>query len=209
MKVVLASSSPRRREILKLIGLKHFEVFSPEVEEIKVKKPFHVKLNALKKAKAAARHFENALVIAADTAVFLNGRFLGKPKNAEEARRMLAALSGRWHTVYTGVALLLKAKGLKKRLSIFSARVKFSKLSAEEIDWYLSTGEPLDKAGAYGIQGKGALFVEAIRGDFFTVMGLPASGLYKMLKELLGQEGALSLLKINSEDGTQPRFGRV
>jgi len=201
MKVILASSSPRRRQILELIGLKDFEVIPPEVSEIKVKKPHDVKLNALAKAKFVENLLKNqkeeGLVIASDTAVFLNGRFLGKPSSVEEAKRMLKSLSGNWHTVYTSLAVLKvdKTGKVDKRLKLHSTRVKFRKLSDREIDWYIATGEPLDKAGAYGIQGYGAIFVEKLVGDYFTVMGLPAAGLYEALKELLGEEEVLKLLK--------------
>ncbi len=188
MRVVLASTSPRRREILKTVGLENFEVVSPKASEIEVKKPHHVKLNALKKARSVEEILKgNFLVVAADTAVFLDGEFLGKPKSRVEAKKMLEKLSGRWHTVYTALAVSLRLGGkTKRRVKNFSSRVKFRRLTQREIEAYISTGEPLDKAGAYGVQGFGALFVEEIRGDFFTVMGLPASGLYGILKELLG-----------------------
>jgi septum formation protein len=185
---------------LELIGLRNFEVVPPEVREIRVKKPHDVKLNALLKAKAVAdglkRRGEEAIVIASDTAVFLDGKFLGKPATPEEARRMLKTLSGRWHSVYTALAVLRvdKTGKVDKRLKLYSTRVKFKKLSDREIDWYLSTGEPMDKAGAYGIQGYGAIFVEKLSGDYFTVMGLPAHGLYETLRELLGEEEVLNLL---------------
>jgi septum formation protein len=198
MRIVLASSSPRRREILNLIGFKNFDVISAEVEEIKIYTLADVKKNALLKALDVEKKLskgENFLIIAADTAVFLENKFLGKPASREEAKGMLRALSGRWHTVYTAVAVVLReGKHRRLRAKLFSSRVKFKKLSPAEIDWYLKTGEPMDKAGAYGIQGYGAIFIEKISGDFFTVMGLPASGLYKMLVKLLGTERVLKLL---------------
>ncbi len=198
MRVILASSSPRRREILNLIGLKNFEVFPPKVREVKVKGPSDVKLNAHLKAKAAFKTLNpkgETVIIASDTAVLLEGRFLGKPKDRNEARSMLLSLSGRWHTVYTSLAVLyLKGKSLRGELSLHRTRVKFKKLSPEEVEWYLNTGEPLDKAAAYGIQGYGAIFIERLVGDYFTVMGLPASGLYESLKKLLGEKAVLKLL---------------
>jgi len=201
MRIVLASSSPRRREILNLIGLKDFEIIPPKVDEIKVSKPNDVKFNALVKAKFVADLFkkqrQNVLIIASDTAVFLKNKFLEKPSSVEEAKSMLRNLSGNWHTVYTSLAVLkLNESGkLEKRLRLYSTRVKFKKLTEREIDWYISTGEPLDKAGAYGIQGYGAIFIEKLVGDYFTVMGLPANGLYETLKELLGEGKVLELLK--------------
>ena len=201
MRIVLASSSPRRREILNLIGLKDFEIIPPKVDEIKVSKPNDVKFNALVKAKFVADLFkkqrQNVLIIASDTAVFLKNKFLEKPSSVEEAKSMLRNLSGNWHTVYTSLAVLkLNESGkLEKRLRLYSTRVKFKKLTEREIDWYISTGEPLDKAGAYGIQGYGAIFIEKLVGDYFTVMGLPANGLYETLRELLGEGKILELLK--------------
>jgi septum formation protein len=201
MRIVLASSSPRRREILKLIGFKDFEVIPPKVGEIRVSKPSDVKFNALVKAKFVEnllkKQREEGLIIASDTAVFLNGKFLGKPSSPQEAKKMLKNLSGNWHTVYTSLAVLKvdETGSVEKKLKLFSTRVKFKKLSNGEIDWYISTGEPLDKAGAYGIQGYGAIFIEKLVGDYFTVMGLPANGLYETLKELLGGEKVLKLLK--------------
>jgi len=196
MRVILASSSPRRREILSLIGLKNFEVIPPKAAERKVKRPADVKLNALLKAKSVLRDLEGeVLVIASDTAVFLNGRFLGKPKDRNEAKEMLLSLSGRWHTVYTSLAVFYrKGRALKRHLSLHRTAVRFKRLTPREVEWYLSTGEPLDKAGAYGIQGHGAIFVEKIVGDYFTVMGLPAAGLYGALRKLLGEERTLELL---------------
>jgi septum formation protein len=201
MRIVLASSSPRRREILNLIGLKDFEIIPPKADEVKVSKPNDVKFNALVKAKFVADLFkkqrQNVLIIASDTAVFLKNKFLGKPSSVEEAKSMLRNLSGNWHTVYTSLAVLkLNESGkVEKRLRLYSTRVKFKKLTEREIDWYISTGEPLDKAGAYGIQGYGAIFIEKLVGDYFTVMGLPANGLYETLKELLGEGKVLELLK--------------
>ena len=200
MRIILASSSPRRREILELIGLKNFEIFPPKVKEVPIKSPFDVKRNALKKAKWVYKKLKpfkgkEFLIIASDTAVFLDNTFLGKPKNTKEAKRFLKLLSGRWHTVYTSLVLLYK-KPLKvsRVITLSKTGVKFKPLTEKEIDWYISTGEALDKAGAYGIQGHGAIFIEELKGDYFTVMGLPAKELYRGLKELLGTERTLALL---------------
>jgi len=198
MRIILASSSPRRKEILNLIGLKEFEVFPPRCPELKVKSPADVRLNAVLKARCVEKNLSRRgeyLIVASDTAVFVNRQFLGKPKDREEARRMLKTLSGRWHTVYTSLAVVYRnsrRKVLKTDLS--AARVKFKRLSPEEIEWYLSSGEPYDKAGAYGIQGLGAIFIEKINGDYFTVMGLSPSRLYGLLTGILGRRRTLSLL---------------
>jgi len=197
MEVVLASTSPRRREILSLVGLKDFKVLPPKGKEVEVKTPEDVKRNAILKGKSVLKRLpygDEYIVIASDTAVFIDNRFLGKPKNPEEAKRFLKTLSGRWHTVYTATAVFHK-KGhrLRRKIVLDRTRVLFKKLSDREIDWYLQTGEPLDKAGAYGIQGYGALFIEKIVGDYFTVMGLSPNKLYKALVELLGEKRALEL----------------
>ncbi|HIO41863.1 MAG TPA: septum formation protein Maf [Aquifex sp.] len=198
MEVILASSSPRRRQILNLIGLKDFKVVPPKGREVKVRKPSDVRKNALLKGESVLKELPKVgkyLVIASDTAVFINGRFLGKPSSPQEAREMLKTLSGNWHTVYTSIGVFLKeGSRVRKKLILDRARVKFKKLSDGEIDWYISTGEPLDKAGAYGIQGYGAIFVEKIVGDYFTVMGMSPNKLYGLLVELLGEGRVLKLL---------------
>ena len=197
MEVVLASTSPRRREILSLVGVKNFKVVPPRGKEVKVKTPNDVKKNAILKGKSVLRKLPYGgeyIVIASDTAVFVGDRFLGKPKDPQEAKEFLKTLSGKWHTVYTATAVFHK-KGhrLRRKVILDRARVLFKKLSDREIDWYLKTGEPLDKAGAYGIQGYGALFIEKLIGDYFTVMGLSPNKLYKALVELLGEKRALEL----------------
>ncbi len=198
MEVILASSSPRRRQILNLIGLKGFKVVPPKGREVKVRKPSDVRKNALLKGESVLKELSKVgkyLVIASDTAVLINGRFLGKPSSPQEAREMLETLSGNWHTVYTSIGVFLKeGSRVRKKLVLDRARVKFKKLSDGEIDWYISTSEPLDKAGAYGIQGYGAIFVEKIVGDYFTVMGMSPNKLYGLLVELLGEERVLKLL---------------
>jgi len=179
IRVVLVSSSPRRREILSMVGIP-FRVVKVEVEETEFKNPYETAVkNAERKLKAATALInEEEIGIAADTIVVLGGEILGKPKNEDEAVEILKNLSGRWHTVITGFALKVKGKIVT---SFEESRVKFKRLTREEIEWYVSTGEPLDKAGAYGIQGKGALFIERIEGDFFNVMGLPIGKIYDIL----------------------------
>lgn len=124
-----------------------------------------------------------ALVLAADTLVVLDGRMLGKPRDAAEARRMLASLAGREHTVLTGLALL-EAPGGRQAAAVEESRVRMAAMTPAELDWYVATGEPLDKAGAYAVQGKGALFVEAVHGNYTNVVGLPLPATYRLFSEL-------------------------
>jgi septum formation protein len=137
---------------------------------------------SLKKALAVAKKYENAVVIAADTFGVLKGKILGKPATADEAREMLAAMSGKSHSVITGFTILDTDDGKSVSRSV-ETRVQFRKLTDEEIDAYVRSGEPLDKAGAYAIQGLGALLVEEIDGDYFNVVGLPLNALAESLKE--------------------------
>ncbi len=183
MKLVLASASPRRREILERMGFKDFEVLPTDFDEGSVtehESEERVRLTAVGKSLEASRLSGDALIIAADTLVCLDGIALGKPKSACDAAAMLRMLSGRTHTVATGVAVRLGG-----RLSSFTevTRVRFRSLEEGEILRYIATGEPMDKAGAYGIQGLGALLVEGIEGDFYNVMGLPACRLALCLRE--------------------------
>ena len=180
MDIVLASGSPRRRELLETMGLE-FSVVPAKGEEIAPEGAGPAEtVMALSKAKAAevAKSRPGALVIAADTVVWAEGRILGKPKDEAEARAMLHMLSDNTHEVYTGVTLML---GEKEAAGAECTKVFFRRLTDEEIDRYVSTGEPMDKAGAYGVQGKGALLVERLEGDFFNVMGLPVLRLSRML----------------------------
>jgi len=179
IKVALVSSSPRRREILSMVGIP-FRVVKVSVEEELYPSPLETAVkNAEKKVLAAQELLEEGEVaLAADTIVVLDGKILGKPKDEGEAKEFLKRLSGRWHEVITGFALKFGNKLISEAVE---SRVKFKRLSLNEINWYVSTGEPLDKAGAYGIQGKGALFIEELDGDYFTVMGLPVSRIYDIL----------------------------
>ena len=184
MNLILASASPRRRELLSALGLS-FEVRPAKGEE-------HPepglsggetakRLSRAKCLEIAADADENAVVIAADTVVCLDDEILGKPADEQDAKRMLRALSGRDHRVFTGVTV---ARGGRVLSDFEETAVHFRPLSEREIEAYIATGEPMDKAGAYGIQGRASLFVRAIEGDYFNVVGLPLCKLGQMLKEL-------------------------
>lgn len=182
-RVVLASSSPRRRQLLNLIGITH-EVRPANIDESMRKREAprrHAERLAREKATAIATRDPDLITIGADTVVLINRKVLGKPKDQAEAIQMLSQLSGREHTVITAVAV---ARGKKLRSSIEEVRVKFRRLREEEIEEYVATGEPMDKAGAYGIQGYGATIVERIDGDYFAVMGLPLVRLTSLLRDL-------------------------
>ena len=180
MRIILASSSPRRKEILSLI-LKEFEVIPSEIEEKVVSKNPLTTAKYLARVKARDVWSKNkdSIVIGSDTLVFFKGKILGKPKDKGEAFKMLLELSGNWHTVYTAVCFY---SSIKKITICDRSLVKFRKLDEDEIRAYIETGEPLDKAGAYGVQGFGSTIVEKIRGNFFTVMGLPVVKVYTVLK---------------------------
>ncbi|MBQ5754976.1 MAG: septum formation protein Maf [Oscillospiraceae bacterium] len=181
MALVLASQSPRRRQLMELITA-DFEVQVSQVDEHGITAPDPAALaGALAKAKclAVSALRPGDTVIGSDTVVDCGGTVLGKPANEAEARQMLEMLSGRVHLVHTGVCL---AKGQKTDVFVHTSKVEFFPLSREEIDAYVATKEPYDKAGGYGIQGGGALFCKGIDGDFFSIMGLPVSQLAKHLK---------------------------
>jgi septum formation protein len=187
--LLLASSSPRRAEILRAVGWP-FRAFAVNIDEsVKPSEqpvPYVLRL-AREKAEAATQQQQSSfrLVLGADTIVVAEGSMLGKPRDAEDARRMLRLLSGRWHEVLTGVALLrAREHDGRSATAHETTRVRFSRLSDEEIDWYVATGEPMDKAGAYAIQGRAALFIEAIDGDFWNVVGLPMRLVYKLVREM-------------------------
>ncbi|MDA8098802.1 MAG: Maf family protein, partial [Nitrospiraceae bacterium] len=181
--IVLASTSPRRRELLKQIGL-DFSVVPADVDERALpgeRAEVHALRLAREKAEVVAGKIARGVVIAADTIVVLDGQILGKPAGPADARRMLAQLSGREHSVMTGIAVAeVPAGRLATDLAVTA--VRFRQLAPEEIDAYVATGEPLDKAGAYGIQEKGALFVEKIDGCYSNVVGLPLARLGFLLK---------------------------
>lgn len=190
--IILASNSPRRKELLNQMGVKEFKIIAPNVDETVdggLPPAQMVEELSLRKARAAAgRAGPNDLIIAADTVVALDGRVLGKPRDGEDAFAMLSALSGREHHVYTGVTVL---RGGESATGHEETAVVFRTLAPPEIRGYIATGEPMDKAGAYGIQGRGALLVEGIRGDYCNVVGLPVFRLGRMLADfgvtLLGE----------------------
>ncbi|WP_456397203.1 Maf family protein [Desulfurobacterium sp.] len=178
---LLLSSSPRRREILKMTGIP-FRVYSLfSVTEKIYETPLKTAVeNAVSKVLAGCEKQEDdELALAADTIVIIDNQVLGKPKDSTEARTFLKLLSGKKHTVITGFAVRLPSGKLIKGYE--ESGVVFKNLSEDELSWYLNTGEPLDKAGAYGIQGYGALLVKRIEGDFFNVMGLPIAKIYDIL----------------------------
>jgi len=183
-KLILASASPRRRELLQKIGLK-FEVdasnCAEEIDPALVPEEL-VRRISIDKAKAVASRHKNAVIIAADTIGVIGKRVLGKPHTAAEARKMLAQISGKAHLVITGLTVLDTATD-KIITKTVTTKVYIKKLTPLEIDAYVATGEPLDKAGAYGIQGLGAVIVERIEGDYYNVVGLPLFTLTEVLKE--------------------------
>ena len=180
---VLASSSPRRRELLASIGLQFDVVPSSVPEELQrgeTAEEYVIRL-ARQKAAAVAETNRDRWVIAADTIVVLGNQILEKPRDAADAKRMLAAIAGQTHVVYTGVTV----KCLQKNYAdthVAASEVRILPLQTKEIDWYVGTGEPLDKAGAYAAQGLGALFIESIHGSYTNVVGLPLALLFQMLR---------------------------
>ena len=188
--IILASQSPRRKKLLEQIGIA-FEIFPSGVEEISNENTpgAIVEDLAMLKAKDVGSKFSDALIIGADTIVFHEGKVLEKPKSENDAFEMLKKLSGSTHSVLTGVAFVKKDKNdnIEADISFHEqTKVTFSTLLDEEIINYIKTGNPLDKAGAYGIQDDlGALFVEKIEGDFYNVVGLPLNRSYRELKKLI------------------------
>ncbi len=183
--IILASQSPRRRELMKHITEEFLVRPTGCDEHLCCPDPVeHVRLLALRKAEAAVKEHapgENDAVVAADTVVFLDGRILEKPADEEDARAMLRALSGRENTVCTGVAVAFRGE---LRSFTRQTKVRFYRLTEDEIEAYVRSGEPMDKAGAYAIQGLGALLVREIEGDYFNVVGLPVAPLARLLREM-------------------------
>lgn len=185
---VLASKSPRRKELMSIIS-EDFKVVVSDADEDSIQKEntpadIYVQQLALLKAAASAKKVlkdKKALIISADTIVVKNGEILGKPRDEDDAFRMLALLSGDVHEVYTGYCVMRISDGYTECGSE-RTEVEFKNLTKEDIEKYIATGEPMDKAGAYGIQGKGTLLVKGIKGDFFNVVGLPISALYDLIK---------------------------
>lgn len=183
-KIILASKSPRRAELLRSIGC-DFESRAANIDETRRDSEdavSYVERLAREKAGTIAKHVPESLVLGADTVVVTDGEVLGQPGDDDNARRMLNLLSGKWHEVVTGVALVRGA--IHSTVDHQITRVRFSGLSAKEIDWYVSTGEPHDKAGAYAIQGQGGIFIEEIEGDYFNIVGLPIRLVYQMMRRL-------------------------
>lgn len=185
MAIILASQSPRRQELLRRIGVESFKTLSLDIDEsypAGLSPEDTVRYIAAKKSDAAARECSaDDLIITADTMVFLANDRLGKPADEADALRMLRELSGNCHTVCTGVSV---RRGAQYESFAVSTRVYFRPCSDAELRAYIATGEPMDKAGAYGIQGRGALFVAHLDGDYFNVMGLPLCRLGQLLNEL-------------------------
>jgi septum formation protein len=195
-RLILASSSPRRAEILTHLCIP-FVVDAPRVEEEilpgETAERAAARLADQKAAEVALRH-PASWVLAADTLVVLDGAILGKPRDEQDARRMLRLLSGRRHRVVTGVRL---RRGAERGWGLVEeSLVTVAPLSEEELTWYVATGEPRDKAGAYAVQGLGARFIEAVEGSFTNVMGLPARGVYRLMRD--ARVSALGLLALSS-----------
>lgn len=185
MAIVLASASPRRKELLSMLGIRDFKVIPPGGEEI-ISEEMHpaavvCSLSSSKAKEVSEKCSATDTIVAADTVVFIDGEILGKPKDEEDAFFILSKLSGRTHCVFTGLTVI-RGKDIFSEFECTS--VRFREISDREKYSYIASGEPMDKAGAYGAQGIGALFVEGIEGDFFNVMGLPLCRLSKMLKKL-------------------------
>ncbi len=183
LRVILASQSPRRRELLAQVGIAH-EVCPADIDESYLPHehpPAHAERLAREKARVLAVANPDAVVIGADTIVVIDDEVLGKPASVADAERMLTALSGRTHWVYTAVAV---ARGGEVVSGVEAVEVTFRPLGAAQVRDYVATGEPMDKAGAYGIQGFGAVLVERIHGDYFAVMGLALGRLVGLLREV-------------------------
>ncbi len=183
--IILASASPRRQELLALLGIP-FEILPSGVEErfLAGESPEgHVLRLARAKAEDVASRKKGRWILAADTVVEIDGKILGKPKDHREAEEMLHRLSRRVHRVLTGYCILSSASSLSREGKV-TTRVKFKPLSPEEICWYIGTGEPFDKAGGYAVQGKGAFMVQEVRGSYTNVVGLPLCEVIRDLREL-------------------------
>jgi septum formation protein len=183
--LILASASPRREELLRSVGLK-FKIIPADVDEtyFQGESPrAHVRRLSRDKAGAIAHQYPKALVLGADTIVVIDGQILGKPKNKKQAREMLQQLSNRRHAVLTGFTIACVRAGTS-RTKVVQSTVQFKKISPEETAWYVNGDEPYDKAGGYAAQGKGASFIQAIRGSYTNVIGLPLCEVVEELKHL-------------------------
>lgn len=187
-KLILASGSPRRSEILNSVGWS-FERHVADIDETPHEGETpegYVERLAREKSQAVAGKFADAIILGADTTVIVDGEIVGKPTDLDDAASMIRSLSGRWHDVVTGIALTLRAGGKQADLisGIQRTGVRFRDLSAAEIEFLVSNGEPLDKAGAYAVQAQAALFIEEIRGDYWNVVGLPVSLVYELTNRI-------------------------
>jgi septum formation protein len=201
-KLVLASGSPRRSEILTSVGWEFTkDVADIDESERKGETPEnYVRRLALEKALAVAARHETAIVLGADTTVVIDKQIIGKPADLADARRMLKMLSGRWHEVLTGVAIVRKDAGemsgngdkSESIVGLQSTRVKFAEMNDEEIQFLVEKGEPLDKAGAYAVQAQAALFIEKIEGDYWNVVGLPVNLVYELVEKVRSGNSAAS-----------------
>ncbi|MDI1242599.1 MAG: Maf family protein [bacterium] len=182
-KLVLASGSPRRAEILNSVGW-DFEKAIPDVDESIVpgeSPEDYVQRLAVEKAQAVSSSYRDRLVLAADTTVVIEGQIIGKPVDLADARRMIAMLAGNWHAVLTGVSV---SRNGSTNVGMQSTRVKFASMSDAEIDFLVEQGDPLDKAGGYAVQAQAALFIEGIEGDYWNVVGLPISLVYRLVADV-------------------------
>lgn len=181
MNIVLASKSPRRIELLKLMGLQFIIEPCTDEERVDNSLPVHrvVEALALQKASAIAKNHPDSCIIGADTIVWLDNQIIGKPKNEQDAFRILNLLQNRTHEVYTGIAVITPSG---TQLCHCITKVTFAPMSHDEINGYIASGEPMDKAGAYGMQGVGGVFIKKVEGSSFNVIGMPIDVLYRMLK---------------------------
>lgn len=181
-RIVLASGSPRRTEILNSVGWDFVKAI-PDVDESVIvgeSPEAYVQRLAAEKARAVSASHPNEIILAADTTVVINGEIIGKPVDLVDARRMIAMLAGNWHEVLTGVAVVRNGT---QRIGLQSTRVKFAAMDDAEIDFLVEKGDPLDKAGAYAVQAQAALFIEGIEGDYWNVVGLPISLVYRLIMQ--------------------------
>lgn len=188
-RIILASASPRRKELLEQVGAE-FEIIPAVGEEIitdSSPQQAVLDLAAQKAAEVAAKVREDAIILGADTVVAFGDKILGKPKNEADAKQMLSLLSGKTHSVYTGVSIVVRQSGESQSYSFYEeTEVTMYPLSEQQILSYIRTKEPMDKAGSYGIQGKGAVFIEKIQGDYNNVVGLPIARVFRTLEEVCG-----------------------
>ncbi len=202
-KLILASGSPRRAEILTAVGWEFTKDVADidESEFLNEKPEDYVQRLAREKAKAVAQKYTQAIVLGADTTVVIDNQIIGKPVDLDDARRMIKMLAGNWHEVLTGVAIVWKEEEKRRRgeeeigansqnlnykilVGLQRTKVKFAEMSDEEIEFLVQFGEPLDKAGGYAVQAQAALFIEKIEGDYWNVVGLPISLVYELIKNV-------------------------